>query len=677
MLFETSIDELTRDKKLRKRDFEWTRLLRYGLISFNMLSDFWFEINKDDIKILITLMKALGLMCELPDKKSERRFLIPSILTNNLSNHISADEYKSLQLNLMYSDEYTISLNCSIHAGFFELLVCDLISQCDNDSTIKSQYVSPDKNFSLNAPCLFTYGTSLYAAVPFDGNILLLIHDSDPSIEYIDYNIIARVLSEPGRSVTSLNIPESLNRTIGRIFESYFPQIKKSAELIRIELTGSSFLKTSSLSISSDDIVSPTVLGVPASDEMDGSKPVLASGNNDSDQISDTEFGIQFVSEEVDKWLEVFKSQSLYFKSTEIARVVAKQLLANGFNCSDDLLSLLADAYRYEKRKTESKIKAWFAYSETSEEVLKALSKISTSTPLNEMAQSSEKRQLSGKHTMISYAWKKNKKLVEKASDELKKKGIDVWRDETGSKILDSLEVLGGDVNEAMSKAIESADNAIIFLSEEYSKSKNCRLELAYIIRNEREGKLRKVFWVIVDKNFRQIGGPVNFALGNDFYYEMWDENRVEHVVSAIFDSVRPKYDDVLQGDLFKFLTYEVKLNDQSASKIAKALVHSNICDKGELERQLLESKSKIEIIMSPEHFERLEYYFESARKKKIAEDEDILQKEREHKEKLLTILQEERERKEQLESTLRKEIADIRNQFETQKASPQCCSIM
>ena len=39
-------------------------------------------------------------------------------------------------------------------------------------------------------------------------------------------------------------------------------------------------------------------------------------------------------------------------------------------------------------------------------------------------------------HVMMSYAWAANKPLVEAVTDILKKNGVDVWRDEVGSKKL-------------------------------------------------------------------------------------------------------------------------------------------------------------------------------------------------------------------------------------------------
>lgn len=69
------------------------------------------------------------------------------------------------------------------------------------------------------------------------------------------------------------------------------------------------------------------------------------------------------------------------------------------------------------------------------------------------------------KHIMISYSWKVGKTLVESLQKQLQKLGYDVWRDETGSNIVSSMQ---GDVIEKMAEAIECAHTVIICVSRWY-----------------------------------------------------------------------------------------------------------------------------------------------------------------------------------------------------------------
>ena len=66
------------------------------------------------------------------------------------------------------------------------------------------------------------------------------------------------------------------------------------------------------------------------------------------------------------------------------------------------------------------------------------------------------------KHIMLSYAWKVGKPLVEALQAQLIGLGHDVWRDETGSSIVSSMQ---GDVLEKMSEAIENSHTIIMCIS--------------------------------------------------------------------------------------------------------------------------------------------------------------------------------------------------------------------
>jgi hypothetical protein len=79
-------------------------------------------------------------------------------------------------------------------------------------------------------------------------------------------------------------------------------------------------------------------------------------------------------------------------------------------------------------------------------------------------------------HVMLSYSHNAYKLVVIAFQNELRKLGYDVWRDETGSSILD--EVNGGPIEDHLKRAVDLASWVIVFVSEHYVASNNCLFEL-------------------------------------------------------------------------------------------------------------------------------------------------------------------------------------------------------
>jgi len=74
-------------------------------------------------------------------------------------------------------------------------------------------------------------------------------------------------------------------------------------------------------------------------------------------------------------------------------------------------------------------------------------------------------------HIMLSYQWD-SQELVQAVHDRLAELGFNVWMDIEGG--------MSGNINEAMAEAVEGAQVVCPFLTEKYSKSKNCKKELNY-----------------------------------------------------------------------------------------------------------------------------------------------------------------------------------------------------
>jgi hypothetical protein len=165
------------------------------------------------------------------------------------------------------------------------------------------------------------------------------------------------------------------------------------------------------------------------------------------------------------------------------------------------------------------------------------------SDTVNEVASSSpSKPTIVGTHLhiMLSYSWSKNKPHVIALGKKLRGLGYDVWRDEEGSNIFPSMQ---GDIEDAMAEAIQKSYAMVVFVSQQYKESVNCRAEAKYARAREANGFL-KLIYVMVDENYhtrsspRAVDGWLGFMVGSDLWYPLWQMNQVEQTAKAIADLV-------------------------------------------------------------------------------------------------------------------------------------------
>jgi hypothetical protein len=173
----------------------------------------------------------------------------------------------------------------------------------------------------------------------------------------------------------------------------------------------------------------------------------------------------------------------------------------------------------------------------------KEAAKKKISDTLNEVASSSPSKPTIGgtqQHIMLSYSWSKNKPHVIALGKKLRDLGYDVWRDEEGSNIFPSMQ---GDIEDAMAEAIQKSFAMVVFVSQQYKESVNCRAEAKYARAREANGFL-KLIYVMVDENYhtrsspRAVDGWLGFMVGSDLWYPLWQMNQLEQTAKAIADLV-------------------------------------------------------------------------------------------------------------------------------------------
>ncbi len=73
---------------------------------------------------------------------------------------------------------------------------------------------------------------------------------------------------------------------------------------------------------------------------------------------------------------------------------------------------------------------------------------------------------------MLSYCWDDKPRVI-LFCQAMRARGVDVWRDEDGSKILGRME---GDVNARMAEAVELSHTVVVFVSRKYRDSESTAL---------------------------------------------------------------------------------------------------------------------------------------------------------------------------------------------------------
>ncbi|CAK8687547.1 unnamed protein product [Clavelina lepadiformis] len=115
-----------------------------------------------------------------------------------------------------------------------------------------------------------------------------------------------------------------------------------------------------------------------------------------------------------------------------------------------------------------------------------------TNSPCGAGASQHQDNNKGNQHIMISYSWNDSKDLTYKISDELSAAGYKVWIDKNEMK---------GKIYDKMYEAVDNAYLVLMFLSENYKLSENCK----------REGKLaadkrKRIIPIITQDNYKMDG---------------------------------------------------------------------------------------------------------------------------------------------------------------------------
>jgi len=128
-----------------------------------------------------------------------------------------------------------------------------------------------------------------------------------------------------------------------------------------------------------------------------------------------------------------------------------------------------------------------------------------------------------GRHVMVSYCWQQ-KEIVLEFCQVLRQMGMEVWRDEEGSKYAGPIE---GSTLGAMAEAIDKASSVIVFVSRGYKESANCRLEAEYAYGGVAHGLA--LLYVMCEENYttaskpERVSGWLGLMVGQGLWYPAWD----------------------------------------------------------------------------------------------------------------------------------------------------------
>ncbi|CAK8682480.1 unnamed protein product [Clavelina lepadiformis] len=117
-------------------------------------------------------------------------------------------------------------------------------------------------------------------------------------------------------------------------------------------------------------------------------------------------------------------------------------------------------------------------------------------------------------HIMISYNWKDSKDLAHKISDELSSAGYKVWIDKNEMR---------GNIYDKMYEAVDNAYLVLMFLSENYKLSENCKRE-----GNLVADKRKRIIPIITQNNYKMEGWTALLVSGKlyyDFSKESFQDN--------------------------------------------------------------------------------------------------------------------------------------------------------
>ena len=138
-------------------------------------------------------------------------------------------------------------------------------------------------------------------------------------------------------------------------------------------------------------------------------------------------------------------------------------------------------------------------------------------------------------HVMISYSWLEKKRNVVMLTSMLRKRGLDVWRDEEGSSLVKRI---SGSSMDIMAEAIEVAEFVVIFVSRAYRDSYNCKLEGKYAQIRERAG-LATIIYVMMEHDYTPqsengVDGWLGIMIGDSIWYKGWDASYLQEAAEGI-----------------------------------------------------------------------------------------------------------------------------------------------
>jgi len=135
-------------------------------------------------------------------------------------------------------------------------------------------------------------------------------------------------------------------------------------------------------------------------------------------------------------------------------------------------------------------------------------------------------------HIMLSYEHG-SAELVRKVRDSLRECDLPIWFDE---------ENMGSNVFDGMSAAVEDAQLLLVFYSQGYMKSQNCRREFEY------STKLGKPFIPVRVQEKYAPDGWLGLILGNAFYYDISVPNRFNDNLPKLVHEIRKRSGTSLHG---------------------------------------------------------------------------------------------------------------------------------
>ena len=129
-------------------------------------------------------------------------------------------------------------------------------------------------------------------------------------------------------------------------------------------------------------------------------------------------------------------------------------------------------------------------------------------------------------YIMLSYNWEA-KEPVRVLVQKLRKAGYEVWLD-------DDEMAKYGDINDAMSDAVEKCELMVAVISEKYKSSINCRRELEYA-----DNRRKPFMFVKKDQSF-DPNGWLGLMMGKSLYYTL-DERNIDESCEYVISGIRCK----------------------------------------------------------------------------------------------------------------------------------------